>query len=34
MIPLIDPLADTNRFFNPNQYLPLFNNYPDQYLNN
>ena len=30
---LIDPLTDTNRFFNPNQYLPLFNSYPDQYLN-
>ena len=31
MIPyLIDPLlvlTDTNRFFNPNQYLPLFNSY-------
>ena len=30
---LIDPLTDTNKFFNPNQYLPLFNSYPDQYLN-
>ena len=25
---LIDPLTD-NRFFNPNQYLPSFNSYPD-----
>ena len=34
MIPyLIDPLTDTNRYFSPNQYLPLLNSYPDQYLN-
>ena len=30
---LTDPLTDTNRVFNPNQYLPFFNSYPDQYLN-
>ena len=34
MIPyLIDPLTDINRSFNPNQYIPLFNSHPDQYLN-
>ena len=30
---LVDPLTDTNTFFNPNQYLPLFNSYPDRNLN-
>ena len=26
-------MTDTNRSFNPNQYLSLFNSYPDEYLN-